>query len=759
MSTVPDEIQKLLVEYICRPDSGKEGKPYGFKKGWGRTTAKQNLSPDYHIAAVYDLSQSDYAVIDIDTDDYDVDEMFATLGLSSTYCRGNSKGFHVWVKFLPDEKPKDKNIIDCMSVCTGDLLCGHVWEKVDKEWSEDTIATISMADIDDILISSKFMAADPNPETEVEPRETSELTLIASLVKIIDDKYVNDRDIRIKILWAMKKCGFEEADVEAWYMWRLGATQEGFTAAWETYKDPDQIKCTEGTIRYYAKMSNPTEYARLTIPDFLKANATESDYATLFQLLEGDCCIVENGEFYLYFKNAWRKIDTKSPAVLRFFVSSTLKTYFIALRKRLTNQLNDENKEEIEEKIKRVMTYLNMMGKITWISNITRCVLDFNISKHIDSEDIFDKKPDIIVFKNTAFNLATREKYEVKKEDYISQTTGKDYMPPTKAALATIHTLMCSIFPVEEERKCYLSLLYLSLTGHNPEKFVIANGGGRNGKGLLNELMFELLGNYAYKLSVDILTKETKRTGANPELANLHKKRMVVATEPEDGVKLQMGIVKELTGGAEISARGLYQANTKVSLNMTLFLECNKKPQLNSRIDNSIIERLIEVPFRASFMSSEEDVDKANLRFMANPEYKTQKFRDEHYSALFKYILDNAEPKLYVPECIRTLTKEYAMNSDEWYVWFNELFEVSADPNAYVLTKDIYDDYKQSDYYSMLNKAARRQQTKKWFDAMITNHVVLRRNYKGDRPTINGVRIQTPLIIGYVRKDDEGEEN
>jgi hypothetical protein len=324
------------------------------------------------------------------------------------------------VKFLPDEKPKDKNIIDCLSVCTGDLLCGHVWEKVDKEWSEDTIATISMADIDDILISSKFMAADPNPETEVEPRETSELTLIASLVKIIDDKYVNDRDIRVKILWAMKKCGFEEADVEAWYMWRPGATQEGFTAAWETYKDPDQIKCTEGTIRYYAKMSNPTEYARLTVPDFLKATATESDYATLFQQLEGDCCIVESGEFYLYFKNAWRKIDTKSPAVLRFFVSSTLKTYFIALRKRLTNQLNDENKEEIEEKLKRVATYLNMMGKITWISNITRCVLDFNISKHIDSEDIFDKKPDIIVFKNTAFNLATREKYEVKKEDYSS---------------------------------------------------------------------------------------------------------------------------------------------------------------------------------------------------------------------------------------------------------------------------------------------------------------------------------------------------
>ena len=99
------------------------------------------------------------------------------------------------------------------------------------------------------------------------------------------------------------------------------------------------------------------------------------------------------------------------------------------------------------------------------------------------------------------------------------------------------------------------------------------------------------------------------------------------------------------------------------------------------------------------------------------------------------------------------------MNSDEWYVWFNELFEATDTPNAYVLTKDIYDDYKQSDYFSMLNKAAKRQQNKKWFESMLTNHVVLRRNYKCDRPTINGVRILTPRIIGYVRKDDEGEEN
>jgi len=112
-------------------------------------------------------------------------------------------------------------------------------------------------------------------------------------------------------------------------------------------------------------------------------------------------------------------------------------------------------------------------------------------------------------------------------------------------------------------RKCYLSILKLGLSGDHPEKLFLANGGGRNGKGVLNELAFKMLGEYAYKLSIEILTKEVKKTGANPELANLHKKRMVVSNEPEDGCKLQMGIIKELTGGNEISARGLYNGNTK----------------------------------------------------------------------------------------------------------------------------------------------------------------------------------------------------
>jgi phage/plasmid-associated DNA primase len=51
----------------------------------------------------------------------------------------------------------------------------------------------------------------------------------------------------------------------------------------------------------------------------------------------------------------------------------------------------------------------------------------------------------------------------------------------------------------------------LCLSGEHPEIFFIANGQGRNGKGLINELAFKLLGEYAYKLSIEVLTKEVKK--------------------------------------------------------------------------------------------------------------------------------------------------------------------------------------------------------------------------------------------------------
>ena len=130
-----------------------------------------------------------------------------------------------------------------------------------------------------------------------------------------------------------------------------------------------------------------------------------------------------------------------------------------------------------------------------------------------------------------------------------------------------------------------------------------------------------------------------------------NKKRSIISTEPEDGTTLQMGIIKEITGCNIIKARDLYSSEGDVNMLQTLILECNEKLRIAGKIDNSVLERILDIPFVSTFTSNNELVDTTNNIHPANTEYKTDKFKREHRCALFKYIVDNADKNLYIPEC------------------------------------------------------------------------------------------------------------
>ena len=86
----------------------------------------------------------------------------------------------------------------------------------------------------------------------------------------------------------------------------------------------------------------------------------------------------------------------------------------------------------------------------------------------------------------------THDKYD----DYISIITGYEWIEPAEKHIHTITEIINNIFPIENERDLYLSILSTGLEGRCLEKFTIANGNGRNGKGLLHDLYLCGLGNY-----------------------------------------------------------------------------------------------------------------------------------------------------------------------------------------------------------------------------------------------------------------------
>jgi len=538
----------------------------------------------------------------------------------------------------------------------------------------------------------------------------------------------------------MKKCGFTEEETNSWSMRSDRYTESGFDSAWDQYF-VEEITAGEGTIRYYAKLSNPTEYKKMTVKESVLTYKTEDDFANLFWQLKGDCCIYADGVKYIYFKNAWREVHELD--ILRHFINTTLKEYFHSLL---------EIYKDNQDAYRKILDFLDgIVGKSHWIANITKQFTDRLVGEQIDQEDVFDKKPHIFAFKNIGFDLNTRKEYKVQKEDYITQNTNNEYIEPSQDDVNTIDKLFTQIFPDTEVRKCYLSVLFISMTGEHPENLFLANGCGRNGKGLINELMFELMGDYAYKLSIDVLTKEMKRTGANPELANVHKKRLTLANEPEDNVKLLMGIIKELTGGNETTARALYSNRTKTLLHLLLLVECNKKPLIAGRIDTSVLERIVDIPFEACFVSNQEDVDESKYIYLKNTEYKTESWRKKHYSALFRYLLNNAPAKLYIPDRIKNLSKQYVLGSDEMYGWVMENYE-TADNTEFVKLKDVFDLYKASDLYSNLTKLEKRNLNKNAFSELISHHIVLKKQFRNDKVKIAGKSVNCERVHGLKLK-------
>ena len=181
--------------------------------------------------------------------------------------------------------------------------------------------------------------------------------------------------------------------------------------------------------------------------------------------------------------------------------------------------------------------------------------------------------------------------------------------------------LIKSIFPDENIRNFYLTILSTGLDGIPLEKFIIANGGGGNGKGLLNEFVQCVCGNYAYVLPSNALTGSIK-SGSNTEIGLLNRKRIVFSREPDSKADLNCNTIKEITGGSELNARVIYSKDTKVNLELTFILECNEKPKLNE-VNDALRRRVIDVLFGQKFVDQQEYVFNKKNGFVENYAFLT----------------------------------------------------------------------------------------------------------------------------------------
>lgn len=165
-----------------------------------------------------------------------------------------------------------------------------------------------------------------------------------------------------------------------------------------------------------------------------------------------------------------------------------------------------------------------------------------------------------------------------------------------------------------------------------------------------------MLGSYSGNISADVLTTRSNRN-IEPELAELKGKRLVIASETEDGQRLSTASIKQLCSTDEIYAEKKYKDPFSYSPSHTLVLYTNHLPKVGE-IDKGTWRRLIVIPFDAKITSSGDVKNFADQLF------------DEAGGAILQWIIEGAAKiiskgyKLDTPKRVQAAIDSYKEEND-----------------------------------------------------------------------------------------------
>ena len=181
-------------------------------------------------------------------------------------------------------------------------------------------------------------------------------------------------------------------------------------------------------------------------------------------------------------------------------------------------------------------------------------------------------------------------------EDYITKITAA--APGDKGEKLWLDSLD-TIFCKDRELIDYVQqIVGMAAVGRvYMEALIIAYGEGSNGKSTFWNTIARVLGTYSGNMSADALTVGCKRN-VKPELAEAKGKRLLIASELEEGVRLNTSIIKQLCSTDEIFAEKKYKDPFSFTPSHTLVLYTNHLPKVGA-MDSGIWRRLVVIPFNA----------------------------------------------------------------------------------------------------------------------------------------------------------------
>lgn len=323
-------------------------------------------------------------------------------------------------------------------------------------------------------------------------------------------------------------------------------------------------------------------------------------------------------------------------------------------------------------------------------------------------------------------DLRTGAIREHNAQDYITKQTAVD---PSGDGMDVWEDALQTFFQGDADLIRYVQeIVGLAAIGKvYIEALVIAFGEGRNGKSTFWNTIARVLGTYSGNMSADTLTVGCKRN-VKPELAEAKGKRMIIAAELEEGMRLNTSNVKQLCSTDEIYAEKKYKAPFSYVPTHTLVLYTNHLPRVGA-IDQGTWRRLIVIPFNAKIEG------KADIKNYADFLFKTAG------GAVLQWIIEGAKRviagdyKIVQPRVVQDAIQKYKENND----WLSHFLEdcCEIDPSYEAKSGEVYNTYRS--YCNQMGEYARS--TTDFYTAIEAADFTRRKTKKG--MLIHGFRLKS----------------